>query len=142
MAKTLSQDLRSRLIQAVNDGMSRRDAAELFSVGVATAIRWVAEWHATGATRAKPKDGDRRSHRVETHGAFILAAVDARVDISLAELCEMLRKEHGVHFSTSTIWRFLDRRGLTFKKNRARGGTGTPRYSRAAREMVRGPARP
>ena len=116
MSKTLSQDLRSRLIQAVEDGMSRREAAELFSVGVATAVRWVAEWHATGATGAKPKGGDRRSHRAEAHGKFILAAVDARVDISLAELCEMLRRDHGAHFSSSTIWRFLDRRHLTIKK--------------------------
>jgi transposase len=57
MAKTLSQDLRGRLISAVEGGMSRRGAARRFEVGVATAIRWVREYRTTGATTAKPRGG-------------------------------------------------------------------------------------
>jgi transposase len=55
MARTLSEDLRSRLITAVEGGLSRRAAADRFGVAAATAVRWVRDWHATGATRAKAK---------------------------------------------------------------------------------------
>ena len=79
MAKPLSEDLRSRLIAAVNGGMSRRAAAKRFGVGAATAIRWVRAWRATGTTRARPQGGDKRSHRIEAYRAVILAAIEAQV---------------------------------------------------------------
>jgi transposase len=82
---------------------------------VATAIRWVRVFHATGATRAKPKGGDQRSQRIEAYRAAILGAVEAKVDITLVELAEMLRREHGAHFAPSTVWRFLNRHAMTLK---------------------------
>jgi transposase len=48
MAKTYGEDLRGRVIAAVDDGLSRRAAAERFKVGVATAIRWVRAWREDG----------------------------------------------------------------------------------------------
>ena len=65
MAKSLSQDLRSRLISAVAGGMSRRAAAERFGVSAASAVRWVRAWHETGRRVAKRQGGDRRSDRIE-----------------------------------------------------------------------------
>jgi transposase len=41
MGKPLSTDLRSRLIDAVAGGLSRRAAAERFGVSAASAVRWV-----------------------------------------------------------------------------------------------------
>jgi transposase len=137
MAKTLSQDLRSRLIAAVEGGMSRRAAAARFEVAVATAIRWVRAFRTTGATAAKPKGGDRRSQRIEAYRGRILAAVAAEVDITLVELAEMLRRDHGAVFAPSTIWRFLDRHAMTFKKNRARQRAAAPRRGSAAAGLVR-----
>ena len=116
MAKTLSEDLRSRVIVAVDSGMSRRAAAERFGVAVASAVRWVREWRTTGASSAKPKGGDQRSHRIEAYRAVILAAIDAQIDITLVELAELLHREHRAAFAPSTIWRFLDRHAITFKK--------------------------
>ena len=46
---------------------------------------------------------------------MILAAVEAELDVTLTELADMLRREHGVSFARSTIWRLLDWQGLTFK---------------------------
>jgi transposase len=59
MAKTLSQDLRSQVISAVQSGLSRRAMAERYAIGEATAIRWVREFNHSGATAAKLKGGDR-----------------------------------------------------------------------------------
>jgi len=142
MAKPLSEDLRIRLIVAVEAGMSRRAAAERFGVAVASAIRWVRAWRSTGATRAKPQGGDQRSYRIEAFRDVILAKVKAQVDITLVELAELLRTEHGAAFAPSTIWRFLDRHGITFKKNRARQRAAATRHRGPARGMVRRSARP
>jgi transposase len=140
MARTLSEDLRSRVIVAVDSGMSRRAAAERFGVAVASAVRWVHEWRTTGASSAKPKGGDQRSHRIESYRAIIMKAIDAQVDITLVELADLLRREHRVSFAPSTIWRFLDRHAITIKKNSARQRAGEIRRRRAAQGVVRQPA--
>jgi len=50
----------------------------------------------------------------------ILGLIEATPDITLAEIAAHLDKRHGFKTAPSTIWRLLDRRGLTYKKNRAR----------------------
>ena len=40
MARALSQDLRDRVVAAVEGGMSCRAVAARFGIGVATAVRW------------------------------------------------------------------------------------------------------
>jgi transposase len=64
--------------------------------------------------------GDTRSYRIEAYGDVILGAIEAQKDITLDELADLLRREHGASFARSTIWRFLHRHAITFKKNRAR----------------------
>ena len=142
MAKTLSADLRVRVIAAVEGGLSRNAAAARFGVAVATAVRWLRAWRETGATAAKPKGGDLRSHRIEAHGEVILGAIEAQVDITLAELADLLKRGHGARFAPSTIWRFLDRHGMTLKKNRARQRARQVRRRSPARGVVRGAAGP
>jgi transposase len=137
MARSLSQDLRKRVVEAVNGGLSRRAAAARFGVCAASAVRWVAAWERTGEIAAKPQGGDRRSGRIEAVGATILEALKARVDLTLDELSELVWSRHGQRFARSTLWRFLDRHGLTVKKNRARSRAGQARRRRAARRMVR-----
>ena len=137
MTRALSQDLRSRLITVVADGLSCNAAAERFGVAVATAVRWVRAWRVEGRTTALPQGGDLRSHRIEAYGGAILAAIEAEVDITLVELAELLRSQHGVSFAPSTVWRFLDRHDLTFKKNSARQRAGTARRCRPAAGLVR-----
>lgn len=65
MGVPLSEDLRVRVVRAVEDGLSRRQAAERFGVGVSSAIRWVDEWRRSGRTAALAQGGDRRSDRIE-----------------------------------------------------------------------------
>lgn len=70
MTKPLSLDLRERVVAAVDDGTSRRQAAERFGVGVASAIRWCKRARDTGSPKAAPQGGDRRSGRIEGVGAI------------------------------------------------------------------------
>jgi transposase len=118
MAKYLSEDLRVRVIEAVRTGASRRQAAARFGVSVSSAIRWVAEWRASGRTAPRAQGGDRQSDRVEAEADFLLARVAATPDVTLAELREALWRERCVRVAVSTLWRFFERRRITLKKRR------------------------
>jgi transposase len=120
--------------------MSRRAAAERFGVSAASAVRWVRAWRETGVRSAKRQGGDRRSERIATYRSVILQAIDAKVDITLTEIADMLRREHDAAFAPSTVWRFLDRNAMTLKKNSARSRAGQARRSRAAQGLAGRPA--
>ncbi len=123
MGKSLSDDLRERVVAAVEAGASRRQAAARFGVSVSSAIRWVRRWRDRGEVRAKPQGGDHRSGRIEAQAGFLLGQVERRPDVTLAELQALLR-ERGVAVAIATVWRFFERRGFSFKKNRARRRAG------------------
>ncbi len=126
MTQPLSDDLRRRVVAAVDDGMSRRASAQRFGVGVSTAIKWAQVWRQTGSYQPRPQGGDNRSQRIEAHGEEILALVEATPDMTLAEIAAHLETEHELRVSLSTVWRFFERRGITFKKNRSRQRATAP----------------
>jgi len=115
MVKSLSIDLRERVVAVVREGLSCREAARRFGVSASSAIRWVSAWRSTGRLVPKPMGGDRRSHDLEQHAGFILGAVEEQVDITIAELQGLLR-EHGVVASYGAVWNLLNRNDLTYKK--------------------------
>ena len=53
MTRPLSDDLRRRVVRAVDDGMSRRGAAKRFGIAPSTAIKWVRAWQRTGCYRPR-----------------------------------------------------------------------------------------
>jgi transposase len=125
MAKPLSEDLRIRIIRAVEEeGMSRRAAAKRFDVSASSAIRAVADWRASGKTAAKGPGGDQRSGRIEAHHDAIMAMIETKRDLTLTEIADLLEAECGERFAPSSIWRFFDRHDVSFKKNRARSRAG------------------
>ena len=125
MPKPLSLDLRQRVLEAVAGGMSRRAAAERFGVAPSTAIKWVGAWRAAGRARPLTPGGDRRSHRIEAHAGMILAQLEVTPDATLAEVAAALEREQGLRVSCSTVWRFFERRGITFKKKTAHASEQT-----------------
>ena len=125
MTRPLSDDLRRRVVTAVDDGMSRRGAAKRFGIAPSTAIKWVRVWQRTGCYRPRPQGGDRRSQRIEARAEVVLALVEETPDMTLAEIAAHLESEHGLRVSQSTVWRFFHRRGITFKKTGARQRAAT-----------------
>ena len=118
MPKSLSFDLRSRVLAAIDQGLSRRKAAERFGVSAASAIRWHAARAAGGDARPKPQGGDRLSHRTEAHAELIHAALAEVPDITLPELKHQLAR-HGAHVSVAALWRFCRRHNISRKKTTA-----------------------
>ena len=59
MAKAYSSDLRERVVEAVNEGATRYEAAERFGVSVSSAVRWHQDWRNEGRFEAKLWGGSR-----------------------------------------------------------------------------------
>ena len=76
MARALSQDLRDRVVGAIEGGLSCRAAAARFGVAAATAIRWRQLVLQHGRAVARKQDGDKRSGRIEAHADFLLTLVE------------------------------------------------------------------
>jgi len=119
MSRSYSTDLRVRVIGTISDGLSRRRAAARFGVGVSTAVKWYRRYCETGEVAAR-KQGQPGGSKLDAHEAFILALVRERPDISLAEIAQRLAETRAVSACPATVWYFLERRGISFKKNRAR----------------------
>ncbi len=118
MAQYLSEDLRIRVIRAIEGGMSRNAAARHFGVSIASAVRWMVEYLRTGRTAARPRGGDRRSGRIEAQASFLMEAIREVPDVTLSELRDRLIEDHGETFAISTIHGFFRRHGISFKKRR------------------------
>ena len=117
MPRSLHYDLRSRVLAAIEGGLSCRQAAERLGVSASSAIRWAALRRAGGDARPKPQGGDRLSHRTEAHAGLIQAALADVPDITLTELRERLA-QHGATTSVTALWRYFRRHGITRKKRR------------------------
>ena len=114
MAKPYSEDLRERVVAAVEGGLSRRQAAALFDL-----VHWVRRFRETGSVAAKPMGGDYRS-RLTAQRAWLLERIEAEPDLTLEELRDEL-KGRGVSVGYGTVWRFFAREDITVKKKRAGG---------------------
>ncbi|MES0217219.1 IS630 family transposase [Mesorhizobium sp. C280B] len=117
MGRALSGDLRLRVLKASAEGMSARQAAARFGVGVSSAIRWIARAK-IGELAPRPQ-GRRRASSLDAHEAFIGGLIEERKDITLNEMVERLLAEQSVRISRSALSAWLRGRGWTFKKKSA-----------------------
>ena len=117
MTAPLSQDLRQRIVRAVEAGSSRRQAAERFEVSPSAAIKLMRRVRETGST-APAQIGGYRRPILEPHADLIRALVARQSCITLAEIQAALT-ERGIKVKAlSTIADMLDRLGLSHKKTR------------------------
>jgi transposase len=119
MGAAHSIDLRERVVAEVAAGMSRRQAAAHFRVGVSSAIRWVELKGETGGVAPRPRGGKSRSP-LEPHAAWLKALVAKEPDLTLAELEQRILDGLGLKITERSIRRFFTRHRISFKKNRAR----------------------
>ena len=114
MPRPYSQDLRDRVVASVAGGRSRRAAAKIFSVSVATVVRWSQRFHTTGSAAALARGG-RRPHRLAGRRDWLLARIAEKPDLTLRAILAELAAD-GVKVSHGALWAFFTREGITFKK--------------------------
>ena len=90
MPLSYSGDLRKRVIEAVEAGASRREAAECFEVSASSAVKWLQRWHESRSAGPKPRGGSISP--LEEYATEILALVAEQPDLTLVETVAELRK--------------------------------------------------
>jgi putative transposase len=118
MTAPLSHDLRQRVVGAIEAGESCRSAAARFGVAVSSAVKWSQRFRATGSL-APGRMGGHRKRLLEPHRAFITERIAQMPHLTLHGLKDELAAR-GVKVSHDTVWQFLRREGLRFKKNAVR----------------------
>ena len=134
MTRPLSMDLRDRAMARVAAGESVRAVASVLSVSPASVVRWSQRLRNTGSVApgriggyVPPKiSGEHRDWLIKrAHAAaFTLRGL-------VAELAE-----RGLQVDYRTVWKFVHRERLSFKKNRAVQRTGSPRHRPKAKPVA------
>jgi|SaaInlStandDraft_5_1057022.scaffolds.fasta_scaffold340604_1 transposase len=118
MGKAYSGDLRQRIVEAVDGGMSWRQAAKIYQVSVSSAIRYVQRWRDTGSVE-QSRMGPPGGSRLGAHGSWLIKLIETEPDITLSEISVQSLSEHQIKASVGNLWNFYNRNGFSFKKNRA-----------------------
>jgi len=123
MTKPYSADLRVRVVEAIDEGATRQEAAERFSVSVSSAVRWHQAWRNEGTIEAKSYGGSRSP--LEDYAEELLAVIEEQSDLTLDEIVAVMRKRK-IPGSRTALRRFLARHAVTSKKSpsRCRAGAG------------------
>ena len=116
--RAYSEDLRLRIVAAVDGGMPRSEAARTFGVGRATVKRYLALRRETGALAPRPRRGPPPIKTSALREA-LPARLEAAPDATLAEHCAWYEETSGVRVSGATMSRVIAKRlGWTRKKSR------------------------
>ena len=124
-----SQDLRERVLAAVDGGLRVREVAPLFRVSISYIYKALERRAATGATTPSARGGAQRKAVLAGHEAALLAHLWAKPDATLGELRRWLFETRGVSISVGALWNGLDRLGWTRKKSRRMRPNGNMRTS-------------
>src|ERR1700759_2767133 len=118
MGRPYSLDLRERVVSAMTAGMSGQKAAQHFSIGESSALRWARRAHETGSPKAKPMGGTR-PFVLEAHRRWITVRLAEKPALTLRALAAELkaRAAKGSSFAVGSI---VADAGLSFKKKPAR----------------------
>jgi transposase len=119
MPKPYSIDLRGRVIEEVETGATRREAAERYGLSPSVVVLWVQRFEATGSVAARPSGGS--TSPLEKHAEFLLGLIAEQPDMTLDEIVATMRKRR-IAGSRSAVWRLFARRNISFKKNSIRRG--------------------
>ena len=116
--KAYSEDLRRRVVAAVDGGMARAEAARVYRVGRATVKRYLALRRETGALAPRPRRGPPPI-KTAALSAALPPRLEAAPDATLEEHCAWFEQATGVRVSDATMSRAIAKQlGWTRKKRR------------------------
>jgi transposase len=116
-----SMDLRQRVARAWDANPAAEDIAATYVVSRAWVHRLIQRRRETGSLAPRKQTKFRRCALTEAEQTRLGSLITAQPDATLAEL----RARLPTSAALSTLWRAIDRLGLTVKKNRTRRRTST-----------------
>ena len=120
MGRSVSSDLRLRIVRGVAAGDTRRAAAARFEVAPSTAVRIQARYSRTGSVEPAKQGRPAGSGKLGPHRLAIIEKVKAKPDITMPSLAAWLEEQHGVTADPSNLSKLLRQEGFTYKKRMAR----------------------
>jgi len=118
MPRPLSNDLRERIVKAVNGGLSRNATARKLDVSISAVVKLVQRWQATGSHEPIPTGG-QRPYALAEHEERVKKLLEVKPDMTVAEMQKRLASDK-IKVSPSSISRFLKHLDLSYKKNSTR----------------------
>lgn len=115
MGKPHPVELRQRVVAHVEAGHTHHSAAARFDVSVKFVNDMVKLKRETGSLAPK-RQGNPGIGKLTPHEGWVREQVDAKGEITLEEMAELLAVERGVRAHPSSVWRLFGRLGLTHKK--------------------------
>jgi transposase len=134
--KPYSQDLRERVVKAVDEGLSRREIVHLFGVSEATIKRYLKLRREIGNLAPKPIPG----YPPKKIGALqkgLGPQLEAHPDATLEEHCRLWEAQTGVKVSISTMSNAIRRLKWTWKKKTVEASERKEEERQAFREQVK-----
>jgi transposase len=126
MGKSLSLDIRERIVSLVEAGHSCHEASRQLCISAASAVRIMQRRRRTGSV-APALQGRPRQSKLDVVSGFIKGQIDAAPDITMPELATVLFEGHEIRATPAMLSRHLIHRlGYTYKKI-------PDRYGKAAR---------
>ncbi len=114
MGRPYSNDLRKRVVAAVEGGLSRHEAAARFGVGISTAIRWARRFRERGSFAPDRMGGKKPKAIAGEHRVWLIGRC-ATKDFTLRGLVEDLAGR-GLKVDYRSVWRFVHAEKLSYKK--------------------------
>ena len=115
MRKTLSLDLRERIVEAYDakEG-TREEVARRFKVSLGMVKKLLSQRAKTGELAARHRFSGRKARLMALHGAQLKSLVAKQPDATLVEMKQRL----GLNCTVAAIHVILTKLGLTYKKRR------------------------
>ena len=124
MAKPYSLDFRKNVVAQVASGLTHASVAELNGIVSSTVTKWCGREREIGTPEAKPMGG-HRPWKLADERDWLMARIAEKPDLTLHALLSELEERRSVVVACDTLWRFLKREGISFKKNAARQRAGS-----------------
>lgn len=115
--KAYSQDLRQRVLRAVDQGHPQVEIAKTFAVSTATIKRYLKQRRETGHVHPKAIAG-RPAKKGAALEAGLLAQLEAHPDATLEEHARLWQADQGMSVGRDSISRAIAHLGWTRKKRR------------------------
>ena len=132
--RAYSQDLRERVLRAVDEGKPRAQIIELFHVSRATIKGYLKQRRETGTLQPRPLPG-RPARKGALLRAHVSELLQERPDARLEDSCQIWESQHGIQVSPSTMSRAIRQANDTRKKrlmaSHRTPGSGQSRLARA-----------
>ena len=108
--------LRERVVRAVDEGASAVEAAERFEVGQASVKRWLRRRREQGSLVPNVRHG--RRPLLDEHADWLAELRAAEPELSCQAVVDRLAGAKGLRVHETTLWYWLQRNGIAYKKRR------------------------